>query len=167
MIKAVAAAHQAVPEMNVVWTTDAVRQHEQVDIAVAVATERGLVTPVVRDVPSLTITALAAQVRDLAERARTGKLKQHELEGGTISVTNLGSYGVEEFAAIINPPHAAILAVGAVREEPVVEDGALAVGKVLTVTLSVDHRPVDGVLAARWLAAFSELITHPVRILAS
>ncbi len=167
VIKAVAAAHMAVPEMNVVWTTDAVRQHEQVDIAVAVATERGLVTPVVRDVPSLTITALAAQVRDLAERARTGKLKQHELEGGAISVTNLGSYGVEEFAAIINPPHAAILAVGALREAPVVEDGALTVGKVLTVTLSVDHRPVDGVLAARWLAAFSELITHPVRILAS
>jgi pyruvate dehydrogenase E2 component (dihydrolipoamide acetyltransferase) len=167
VIKAVAAAHQAVPEMNVVWTPDAVRRHQQVDIAVAVATERGLVTPVVRDVPSLTITALAAQVRDLADRARTGKLKQHELEGGTISVTNLGSYGVEEFAAIINPPQAAILAVGAVRETPVVEDGAVTVGTVLTVTLSVDHRPVDGVVAARWLASFSELITHPVRILAS
>ncbi|MDQ4055555.1 MAG: 2-oxo acid dehydrogenase subunit E2 [Actinomycetota bacterium] len=167
VIKAVGAAHLAVPEMNVVWAPDAVRQHQQVDIAVAVATDRGLLTPVVRDVPSLTVTALARQVRDLAERGRSGRLKQDELEGGTISVTNLGMYGVEEFAAIINPPHVAILAVGAVREEPVVEDGELTVGKVLTVTLSVDHRPVDGVIAARWLAAFTDLVTHPIRILAS
>jgi pyruvate dehydrogenase E2 component (dihydrolipoamide acetyltransferase) len=166
MIRAVAAAHLRVPEMNVVWTPDAVRAHHTVDIAVAVATDRGLVTPVVRDVASLSVTALAARVRDLAARARDGKLRQDELEGGTISVTNLGMYGVDEFAAIINPPHAAILAVGAVRDEPVVEDGALAVGKLMTVTLSVDHRPVDGVVAARWLAELRELIEHPVRILA-
>jgi pyruvate dehydrogenase E2 component (dihydrolipoamide acetyltransferase) len=167
VIKAVAAAHLAVPEMNVVWDPDAVVQHQLVDVAVAVATDRGLVTPVVRDVAALTVTALARQVRDLADRARAGRLKQDELEGGTISVTNLGMYGVEEFAAIINPPHAAILAVGAVREEPVVDDGALVVGKVLRVTLSVDHRPVDGVIAARWLAAFTALMEHPVRLLAS
>ena len=166
VIRAVAAAHLRVPEMNVVWTPDAVRAHHTVDIAVAVATDRGLVTPVVRDVASLSVTALAARVRDLAARARDGKLRQDELEGGTISVTNLGMYGVDEFAAIINPPHAAILAVGAVRDEPVVEDGALAVGKLMTVTLSVDHRPVDGVVAARWLAELRELIEHPVRILA-
>jgi pyruvate dehydrogenase E2 component (dihydrolipoamide acetyltransferase) len=165
VIKAVAAAHQAVPQMNLIWTPDAVLQHQQVDIAVAVATDRGLLTPVVRDVSSLTVVALARQVRDLADRARTGRLKQDELEGGTISVTNLGRYGVEEFAAIINPPHAAILAVGAVREAPVVEDGALAVGKVLNVTLSVDHRPVDGVVAAQWLAALEGLMEHPVRLL--
>jgi pyruvate dehydrogenase E2 component (dihydrolipoamide acetyltransferase) len=166
VIRAVAAAHLRVPEMNVVWTPDAVRAHHTVDIAVAVATDRGLVTPVVRDVASLSVTALAARVRDLAARARDGKLRQDELEGGTISVTNLGMYGVDEFAAIINPPHAAILAVGAVRDEPVVEDGALAVGKLMTVTLSVDHRPVDGVVAARWLAELRDLIEHPVRILA-
>jgi pyruvate dehydrogenase E2 component (dihydrolipoamide acetyltransferase) len=166
VIRAVAAAHLRVPEMNVVWTPDAVRAHHTVDIAVAVATDRGLVTPVVRDVASLSVTALAARVQDLAARARDGKLRQDELEGGTISVTNLGMYGVEEFAAIINPPHAAILAVGAVRDEPVVEDGALAVGKLMTVTLSVDHRPVDGVVAARWLAELRDLIEHPVRILA-
>jgi pyruvate dehydrogenase E2 component (dihydrolipoamide acetyltransferase) len=166
VVKAVAAAHVRVPEMNATWTEDAVRRPHQVDIAIAVATERGLVTPVVRDVASLTVTALAATVQDLASRARDGRLKQDELEGGTISVTNLGMYGVEEFAAIINPPHAAILAVGAVREEPVVVDGALAVGKVLTVTLSVDHRPVDGVVAARWLSAFVELVEHPARALA-
>jgi pyruvate dehydrogenase E2 component (dihydrolipoamide acetyltransferase) len=166
VIKAVAAAHLRVPEMNVVWTPDAVRTFDTVDIAVAVATDRGLVTPVVRDVASLPVTAIAARVQDLAARARDGKLKQDELEGGTISVTNLGMYGVEEFAAIINPPHAAILAVGAVRDEPVVEDGAVVPGKLMTVTLSVDHRPVDGVVAARWLAALKELLEAPVRILA-
>jgi pyruvate dehydrogenase E2 component (dihydrolipoamide acetyltransferase) len=166
VVKAVAAAHLAVPEMNVVWTPDAVRTFDTVDIAVAVATDRGLVTPVLRDVASLSVRAVAAQVRDLATRAREGKLKQTELEGGTISVTNLGMYGVEEFAAIINPPHAAILAVGAVRDEPVVEDGAVVPGKVMTVTLSVDHRPVDGVVAARWLAALKELLEHPARALA-
>jgi len=166
VLKAVAGAHLRVPEMNATWTDDCVRRLHSVDIAVAVATERGLVTPVVRNVPALTVTAIAAQVQDLAARARDGKLKQIELEGGTISVTNLGMYGVEDFAAIINPPHAAILAVGSVREEPVVENGALTVGKTLNVTLSVDHRPVDGVVAARWLQAFVDLVENPVRALA-
>ena len=166
VVKAVAAAHRAVPEMNVIWTPDAVRTFDTVDVAVAVATDRGLLTPVVRDVTSLSVSAVADRVRDLATRARDGKLKQDELEGGTISVTNLGMYGVEEFAAIINPPHAAILAVGAVRDEPVVEDGAVVPGQLMTVTLSVDHRPVDGVVAARWLAALKELLEHPVRLLA-
>jgi pyruvate dehydrogenase E2 component (dihydrolipoamide acetyltransferase) len=166
VVKAVGAAHRAVPEMNVIWTPDAVRTFDTVDVAVAVATDRGLLTPVVRDVTSLSVSAVADRVRDLATRARDGKLKQDELEGGTISVTNLGMYGVEEFAAIINPPHAAILAVGAVRDEPVVEDGAVVPGKLMTVTLSVDHRPVDGVVAARWLAALKELLEHPVRMLA-
>ena len=166
VVKAVAAAHRAVPEMNVIWTPDAVRTFDSVDVAVAVATDRGLLTPVVRDVTSLSVSAVADRVRDLATRARDGKLKQDELEGGTISVTNLGMYGVEEFAAIINPPHAAILAVGAVRDEPVVEDGTVVPGQLMTVTLSVDHRPVDGVVAARWLAALKELLEHPVRLLA-
>jgi pyruvate dehydrogenase E2 component (dihydrolipoamide acetyltransferase) len=166
VVKAAAAAHRRVPEMNVVWTEDAVRSFRDVDIAVAVATDRGLLTPVVRDVTGLSLTALAARVKDLAERARAGRLRQEELEGGAMSVTNLGMYGTEEFAAIINPPHASILAVGAVREEPVVEDGALVVGRVMRVTLSVDHRPVDGVVAARWMRAFVELVEHPARILA-
>lgn len=166
VVKAAAAAHRRVPEMNVVWTEDAVRSFRDVDIAVAVATDRGLLTPVVRDVAGLSVTALAARVKDLAERARSGRLRQEELEGGSISVTNLGMYGTEEFAAIINPPHASILAVGAVRQEPVVDDGVLAVGRVMRVTLSVDHRPVDGVVAARWMRAFVELVEHPARILA-
>ena len=131
----------------------------------AVATDRGLVTPVLRDVTAQPITQVAARTRDLAARARDGRLRQDELEGGTISVTNLGRYGVEEFAAIINPPHAAILAVGAVRDEPVVQDGAVVPGQVMTVTLSVDHRPVDGVIAARWLAALKDLLENPLRIL--
>lgn len=165
VVKAVAAAHRVVPEMNVVWTPDAVRTFTAVDVAVAVATDRGLVTPVVRDVGSLSVGDVAASIQDLAGRARAGRLKQDELEGGTISVTNLGMYGVEEFAAIINPPQAAILAVGAVRDEAVVEGGTVVPGKLMTVTLSVDHRPVDGVVAARWLAVLKALLEHPVRIL--
>lgn len=166
VLKAVAAAHRRVPEMNAVWSDDATVLHERADVAVAVATDRGLLTPVVRDVGALSVTAVAERVRDLAGRAREGRLRQEELEGGTISVTNLGMYGVEEFAAIINPPHAAILAVGAVREAPVVEGGSVVPGQVMTLTLSVDHRPVDGVLAARWLAVLTELLEHPVRLLA-
>ena len=166
VVKAVAAAQVRVPEMNVTWTEDAVRRYVAVDVAVAVATDRGLMTPVVRDVSSLTVSRLSAKVRDLAERARDGRLKQDDLEGGSIAVTNLGMYGVEEFAAIINPPQSAILAVGAVREEPVIENGAVVPGQVLTVTLSVDHRPVDGVLAARWLAVLTELLEDPARVLA-
>jgi pyruvate dehydrogenase E2 component (dihydrolipoamide acetyltransferase) len=166
VVKGVAAAHERVPEMNVTWTADAVRRYASVDIAVAVSTERGLVTPVVRDVTRLTVRALSSRVQDLAGRAREGKLRQEELEGGSIAVTNLGMFGVEEFTAIINPPQAAILAVGSVREEPVVEDGAVVPGRVMTVTLSVDHRPVDGVLAARWLSALVELLEHPVWLLA-
>lgn len=166
VVKAVAHALLQVPEMNVIWTDDAIRSFSSVDLSVAVATERGLLTPVLRGVEALSVSALAAQVRDLAERARSGRLKQDELEGGTISVTNLGMFGTEEFAAIINPPQAAILAVGAINQEPVVEDGQLTVGSVMRVTLSVDHRPVDGVVAARWMSAFVALVEHPVRLLA-
>jgi pyruvate dehydrogenase E2 component (dihydrolipoamide acetyltransferase) len=166
VVKAVAAAHQRVPDMNVTWTAEAVRRYRTVDVAVAVATDRGLLTPVVRDVGGSTVTAVASSVRDLAERARSGGLKQDELEGGSISVTNLGMFGVEEFAAVINPPHAAILAVGAVLSEPVVEGDAVVAGQVMRLTLAVDHRPVDGVLAARWLAVLKDLLERPARILA-
>ena len=166
VVKAVAAAHRRVPEMNVTWTANAMRRYRAVDVAVAVATDRGLLTPVVRDAGSMPISAVAACLRDLADRARAGRLRQDELEGGSLSVTNLGMYGVEEFAAVINPPHAAILAVGAVRSEAVVENGALVPGEVIRLTLSVDHRPVDGVIAARWLAVLTDLLEHPTRILA-
>ncbi len=166
VVKAVAVAHARVPDVNVTWTEDAVRRWRDVDVAVAVATERGLMTPVVRNVGGRSVSAVAASARDLAVRAREGRLRQDELEGGSITVTNLGMFGVEEFAAIINPPHAAILAVGAVRDEPVVQDGAVVAGRIMSLTLSVDHRPVDGVVAAKWMAELTGLLEQPVRILA-
>ena len=166
VVKAVGRAHALVPEMNVTWSPDVVRQYSTVDVSVAVATERGLLTPVVRGVESLTVMEVSRATRNLVERARDGRLRQEELEGGTISVTNLGMFGTEEFAAIINPPQAAILAIGAVREEPVARQGKLRVRPVMRVTLSVDHRPVDGVVAARWMETFVGLIERPLRILA-
>jgi pyruvate dehydrogenase E2 component (dihydrolipoamide acetyltransferase) len=165
VVKAVARAHQLVPEMNVVWTGDAIRSFTGVDVAVAVATEKGLLTPVLTSVESRTITDVARATQDFVARAREGRLQQSELEGGSVTVTNLGMYGVEEFAAIINPPQAAILAVGAAKQEAVVTDGRLDVATVLRVTLSVDHRPVDGAVAARWMTAFVSLLERPVRIL--
>ena len=166
VLKAVARAHLQVPELNVTWTPDAVRVYSSVDVAVAVATDNGLVTPVLRSVENMSVATVARTVRDLVERARSGRPKQHELEGGSITVTNLGMFGTEEFAAIINPPQASILAVGATRQEPVVVDGRLDVASVMRLTLSVDHRPVDGVVAARWLTALVSLLEHPARILA-
>jgi pyruvate dehydrogenase E2 component (dihydrolipoamide acetyltransferase) len=165
IVAAAARAHAAIPDMNVIWTDDAVRRFRDVDIAIAVATDNGLVTPVVRDVSRLTVSALARAGADLVARARDGSLRQNELEGGTLTVTNLGVLGTEEFSAVINPPQAAILAVGAARPEAVVVDGELAVATVLRVALSVDHRPVDGALAARWMAHFLGLLEVPVRIL--
>ena len=166
VIKAVARTHVLVPALNVTWTPDATRHYTGVDIAVAIATDNGLVTPVLRSVEAMPISVIASSVKDYAERARAGRLQQHELEGGSISVTNLGMYGTEEFAAIINPPQAAILAVGAARQEPVVVDGALAVATVMRVTLSIDHRPVDGVSGAQWMKVFLDLLEHPAKILA-
>lgn len=166
VVKAVARAHQLVPEMNVVWTGEAVRSFGGVDVAVAVAVDGGLVTPVLTGVERRPVTDVARATQDFAARARAGRLHQSELEGGSIAVSNLGMYGVEEFAAIINPPHAAILAVGAARREPVATDDGLDVATVLRVTLSVDHRPVDGATAARWMSAFVGLLERPVRILA-
>lgn len=166
LVKAVARAHVRVPGLNVQWNGDSIRQFGGVDVAVAVATEHGLVTPVVRGVDRLSVTEIAASTRDLAERARDRKLQQHEMEGGTISVTNLGMYGTEEFAAIINPPQASILAVGAARPEAVVDDGEVAVATVLRVTLAVDHRPVDGATAADWMRCFLGLLERPAQILA-
>jgi pyruvate dehydrogenase E2 component (dihydrolipoamide acetyltransferase) len=165
VIKAVAQAHQLVPAMNVIWTQDALRSFAAVDIGVAIASARGLVTPVLRSVDSTGIAAVAMAVSDLADRAGSGRLQQRELEGGTVTVTNLGMLGTEKFTAIINPPQSAILAVGAVRSAPVVKKGKLAVGSVMEVTLSVDHRAVDGSTAAEWMAAFAALIEHPARIL--
>ncbi|HET8957538.1 MAG TPA: 2-oxo acid dehydrogenase subunit E2, partial [Microcella sp.] len=166
VVKAVAVALAEFPDVRVTWGADAVRRHHTVDVAVAIQTDRGLVTPVVRDADRTSLGGVSAAVRDFAERAADGKLKQHELEGGTFTVTNLGMFGVEEFSAIINPPHAGILAVGAVVKRPVVgENDVIEVGHTLTVTVSADHRPVDGVLVARWLHRFIELLENPLEIL--
>ena len=165
VIKAVAGALRAVPDANVTWGETVIRRHRSVDIALAVAVDGGLVTPVIRDADHLTLGEISRTVADLAERARAGRLRQPELEGGSFSISNLGMYGTREFSAIINPPHSGILAVGAVRQAPVVEDGALVVGSVMTITLSADHRVLDGALAAQLLAAIVERIENPVRAL--
>jgi pyruvate dehydrogenase E2 component (dihydrolipoamide acetyltransferase) len=165
IVKAVGKAHLLVPEMNVLWTGEAIRSFTGVDVSVAVATDKGLVTPVLTGVERRSITEVAQATRDFAARAREGRLQQSELEGGSVTISNLGMYGVEEFAAIINPPQAAILAVGAAKQEAVVTDGNVEVATVLRVTLSVDHRPVDGAIAARWMSAFVALLERPVRIL--
>ncbi len=166
VVKAVAWALRDVPEANAIWTDDATRRFEGVDLAIAVSIEGGLLTPVVRGVERMSVSELSATIRALADRAREGRLKQHELEGGSFSISNLGMYGTTQFSAIINPPHAGILAVGAASARPVVEpDGSLGVATVMTVTLSADHRVLDGALAARWLAAFVARIENPVSIL--
>ncbi|MEL0200894.1 MAG: dihydrolipoamide acetyltransferase family protein [Aquiluna sp.] len=165
VIRAVAAAFMDVPEANVVWTDQQMLVYESADIAIAVATDGGLLTPVLRGVEKRSLSNIATTVRDMAERARAGKLRQDELEGGSFAITNLGMYGTEQFNAIINPPQSGILAVGAAVEKPVVRDGQLAVGNIMTVTLSADHRAVDGALAAQWLKAFQFRIENPLTML--
>ncbi len=166
IVRAAGLAMVDVPDMNVSWTPDAIRRFEAADIAVAVASERGLVTPVVRSVQTRTLSDISATIKDLAARANAGRLKQAELEGGAMTVSNLGMFGTEEFAAIINPPQAGILAVGAATSRPAgTGAGATGFAMFITVVLSVDHRPVDGAIAARWLSRFKELIENPVRLL--
>ncbi|MDQ1663219.1 MAG: hypothetical protein QOJ68_3199 [Blastococcus sp.] len=166
LVKAVGRAHVAVPRMNAVWTPDATRTFSAVDVAVAVATPTGLVTPVLRGVERTSISLLAAASADLVERARAGRLRQDELEGGALTVTNLGMFGTEEFSAIINPPQSAILAVGAARPEPVVDAGGqVSVARLMRLTLSADHRVIDGALAAEWIRALVSILEKPVQIL--
>ena len=161
IVKTVAAAFADVPAANVIWTDTALRQFSDVDVAIAVATDKGLITPVIRGVNHMSLIQLNAAANELIDRARTGGLKQHEIEGGTFSVTNLGMYGTDEFSAILNPPQSAILAVGAAKQKPVVVDGQIVVRSVINFTMSVDHRAVDGALAAQWLAAFVKRFENP------
>ncbi len=162
ILKTVAAAYSDVPKANCVWGDEAMQFFNTVDIAVAVATENGLVTPVVRGVEKFRLDDLAKTTGDLFGRARDGKLKQDEIQGGTISVTNLGMYGTDEFYAIINPPQSMILAVGAAKKKPVVKGDQIVPATVINFTLSVDHRSIDGALAAEWLAAFSKRFENPM-----
>jgi pyruvate dehydrogenase E2 component (dihydrolipoamide acetyltransferase) len=165
VIMAVAAAFRDVPEANVTWSDEGLVAHGSVDVSIAVATDGGLVTPVLRGVEAKRLSVIAAEAQALAQRARDRRLLQHELEGGAFSISNLGMYGTLEFSAIINPPQSGILAVGAARPQPVVVDGAVAVATVMRCTLSVDHRAIDGALAARWLAAFTARIDYPLGML--
>jgi pyruvate dehydrogenase E2 component (dihydrolipoamide acetyltransferase) len=161
VIAAVAAAFCDVPEANVTWSDEGLVAHQSVDISIAVATDGGLVTPVLRGAGDMKLSAVARESAALAQRARERRLLQHELEGGTFAVSNLGMYGTVEFSAIINPPQSGILAVGAARQQPVVVDGAVVPATVMRCTLSVDHRAIDGALAARWLAAFTARMENP------
>jgi len=166
IIKACALALQQVPGANAVWAGDRVLQFKKSDVAVAVAIEGGLFTPVLKDAEAKSLSALSAEMKDLAKRARDRKLAPHEYQGGSFAISNLGMFGVDNFDAIINPPHAAILAVGAGVQKPVVKDGAVVVGTVMSVTLSVDHRVIDGALGAQLLTAIKENLENPLAMLA-
>ncbi|WP_131763571.1 dihydrolipoamide acetyltransferase family protein, partial [Actinomadura fibrosa] len=166
VVKAVATALREHPAVNVSYTEEALLFHKRVHVGVAVAVEDGLVVPVVRDADRKSVSEIGRETRELAGRAREGKLSAQEMSGGTFSVSNLGMFGVGSFSAVINPPEAAILAVGAVRDEPVVRDGQVVPGRRMAVTLSVDHRACDGATAARFLARLAELLENPLLIVA-
>jgi pyruvate dehydrogenase E2 component (dihydrolipoamide acetyltransferase) len=165
VVKAVASALMDVPESNVVWNAEAMHKYESADIAVAVTTDGGLLTPVIRGVEKRSLSNLSMEISELAGRARAGKLRQEELEGGSFAVSNLGMFGTKEFTAILNPPQSGILAVGAASPRAIVEDGQVVIANIMTVTLSADHRAVDGALAAQWLSAFVKRIENPLSML--
>jgi pyruvate dehydrogenase E2 component (dihydrolipoamide acetyltransferase) len=167
IIKACAMALQAVPNANAVWAGDRILKLKPSDVAVAVAVEGGLFTPVLRDAQSKSLSALSAEMKDLAGRAKTKKLAPHEYQGGSFAISNLGMFGIDNFDAVINPPHGAILAVGAGVKKPVVKaDGTIGVATVMSMTLSVDHRVIDGALGAELLKAIVENLESPVAMLA-
>jgi pyruvate dehydrogenase E2 component (dihydrolipoamide acetyltransferase) len=165
VVKAVGSALMDVPESNVVWSPEAMQRYESADISIAVTTEGGLFTPVIRGVEKRTLSNLSMEISELASRARAGKLRQEDLEGGSFAVSNLGMFGTKEFTAILNPPQSGILAVGAASPRAIVEDGQVVVANIMTVTLSADHRAVDGGLAAQWLSAFVKRIENPLSML--
>jgi pyruvate dehydrogenase E2 component (dihydrolipoyllysine-residue acetyltransferase) len=166
VVKAVATALRAHPEVNVSFGGDKLIRHHRVHVGIAVALPDGLIVPVIRDADTKTVTQISAETRDLATRARGGKLKPDEFTGGTFSVSNLGMFGVDQFTAVINPPEAAILAVGATKQEPVVRDGQVVVGYTMAITLSVDHRALDGATGAKFLADLTALLENPLATLA-
>lgn len=165
LLLAVARSMDRVPEINAQWTDEGILRHRQVDLSVAVALESGLITPIVRDLGRMGLRELSAQVRLLAEQARSGRLRPEQYEGGGLTVSNLGMHGVRSFAAIINPPQSAILAAGAVTRQPVVDGDALAIGHVMSLTLSADHRVVDGALGARFLKEVRHFLEHPIELI--
>ena len=162
IIKAAAAALIKVPGVNTSWEGDHIRQWHHADIAVAVALEGGLVTPIVWGADILSLTSVSAKMKELVTKAQTGKLKLEEFSGGSFTISNLGMYGISSFTAVINPPHGAILAIGAGVEKPVVKDGNITAATIMTATLSGDHRVIDGAVGAKWMAAFKNYVENPV-----
>jgi pyruvate dehydrogenase E2 component (dihydrolipoamide acetyltransferase) len=165
VIKAAAATLRRVPMVNAAWTDDGIAQFEDVDISVAVAIPDGLITPIIRKADQKGLLTISREMKDLAVRARGGKLKPEEFQGGGFSISNMGMYGVSQFAAIINPPQAAILAVAAGQKRPVVKNDALAIATVMTCTMAVDHRVVDGALGAQWLREFKRIVEDPLSLM--
>jgi len=162
VIKALALALQRIPNANVSWTDAGMLKHKHSDVGVAVAMPGGLITPIIRKAETKPVSVISAEMKDFAARARARKLKPEEYQGGTTAVSNLGMYGMKEFTAVINPPHATILAVGASEERAIVKNGKIEVAQMMSVTLSCDHRAVDGALGAELLGAFKKLIENPV-----
>ncbi len=165
VIKAAAITLRRIPTVNASWTDENIVVFDDIDISVAVSIPDGLITPIIRRADQKGLAAISAEMKDLAARAKSGKLKPDEFQGGGFSVSNMGMYGVNQFNAIINPPQAAILAVAAGMQRPVVKNGALAVATVMTCTLSVDHRAVDGALGAEWIAEFKRVIEDPLSLM--
>jgi pyruvate dehydrogenase E2 component (dihydrolipoamide acetyltransferase) len=165
LIKACAATLRQVPRVNASFTDDGIFSYDDVDISVAVSIPDGLITPIIRKADQKGLAAISNEAKGLFEKAKTGKLKPEEFQGGSFSISNMGMYGVRDFAAIINPPQAAILAVAAGEPRPVVRNGALAIATVMTVTLSVDHRVIDGALAAEWISKFKKIVEDPLSLM--
>jgi pyruvate dehydrogenase E2 component (dihydrolipoamide acetyltransferase) len=165
VIKAAAVTLRRVPKMNASYTDDSMVVYDDVDISIAVSMPDGLITPIVRKADQKGLAAISGEMRDLGARAKAGKLRPEEFQGGTFSISNLGMFGVKHFTAIINPPQAAILAVGAGEPRPVVRNGALAIANVMTCTLSVDHRVADGALGAEWMQVFKGIIEDPLSLM--
>jgi pyruvate dehydrogenase E2 component (dihydrolipoamide acetyltransferase) len=162
VVKALAVALQRIPDANVSWTDAGMLKHKHSDVGVAVALPGGLITPIVRQAETKTLSAISNELKDMVARARARKLKPHEYQGGTSAVSNLGMYGIKDFTAVINPPHATILAAGAGEERAIVRNGQIVAAHVMSVTLSCDHRAVDGALGAELIGAFKTLIENPV-----
>ena len=165
VIKAMAVALQKIPDCNVSWTEGGMVKHKHSDIGVAVAMPGGLITPIIRKAETKSLSAISNEMKDFAARARARKLKPEEYQGGTTAVSNLGMYGINHFTAVINPPHATILAVGTSEERPVVRSGKIEIAQMMSVTLSCDHRAIDGALGAELIGAFKTLIENPVMMM--
>jgi pyruvate dehydrogenase E2 component (dihydrolipoamide acetyltransferase) len=164
VIKATALALMEIPDANASWSDQGVVLYDSADISVAVAIPGGLITPIIKSAEKKGLAVISKEMKDLAQRAKENKLKPEEFQGGTFSISNMGMFGVKDFSAIINPPQGAILAVAAGEKRPVVKDGKLDIATVMSVTISCDHRVIDGALGAQWLQAFKKLIEHPIKL---